>query len=150
MKYKKMKHIGHIELNPNKNVGIFVLGMNINKYLYLPHNIIHHEEKETPSYDSYRFYTLGLIIWVENAKIKTINCEKECYWQGKNLIKMPFEQFLSEYQVKPEKSEMLYTLVSENRGQNQMVYDFDDLGLMVWVWRKKIVTVLVSKYDGNS
>jgi hypothetical protein len=136
---------------PNKSVGIFVLGENINQYIFLPHEITYHEEKETPPYDDYYFYELYTDIWVENGKIDTIKCDYNCYWQGVNLIKMPFEQFLADYGVVPDKSEMIYTLVNEKRGQNQMVYTFDNLGLMIWVWRKKIVTVLVfhSQHNDN-
>jgi len=139
----KNMNIEKLNLVPNKSVGIFLLGDDIQKYLYLPHNVIHHEENE-PIYDSYDFYKSKVILWTEEGKIKTIRCTLECYWKGHNLIKMPFDEFLYEYKVNPDKSEMLYTLVSENRGQNQMVHDFNDLGLMIWVWRKKIVTVIIS------
>lgn len=59
---------------------------------------------------------------------------------------MSFEEFLSFYKVAPDYSDKIYILVN-GRGQNQMVYDFDKLGLQIWVWRKKIVTVLVSNYE---
>jgi hypothetical protein len=133
-------------LVPNKSLGAFVLGEEINKYFNLKHYVTHYEEKETSSYDSYEFYELNVIVWVENGKITTIKSDTECYWQGKNLIKMSFEQFLIDYKLVPDESAMIYTLVSENRGQNQMVYDFEDLSLQIWVWRKKIVTVIVSNY----
>lgn len=28
-----------------------------------------------------------------------------------------------------------------------MLYEFEDLGLQIWVWRKKIRTVVVSNYQ---
>lgn len=130
-----------LNLIPNKSIGIFVLGDDIQEYLYLPHKITRHEEYE-PSYDSYDFYESNVVLWVEEGKINTIRCTVDCYWEGYNLIKMPFEEFILKYEITPNKSESIYTLVGDNRGQNQMVYDFDDLGLIIWVWRKKIVTIL--------
>jgi hypothetical protein len=137
----------NINLIPNQSLGAFMLGDTIEKYKHIPHDIIHHEG-EGYCYDSYDFYDLGVVLWLDNnEKINTIRCTKYCYWKEKNLIKMPFEQFLFEYGVKPDKSEILYTLISENKGQNQKVYTFDDLGLMIWVWREKIKTILISNYQ---
>jgi hypothetical protein len=132
------------ELLPNCSVGYFVIGDNINKYLF-------HKYEFYPSIDKYtnnlyEFNNPKLSIYVDdNNVITSIHCEYECYWQGRNLIKMYFEEFLSTYNIKPNMSEKIYLLVN-GRGQNQMVHDFDDLGLQIWVWRKKIVTVIVSNY----
>ena len=133
------------ELIPNKSLGIFILGSSIKKYVHLPHDLAKNEVKYF-SYDSYNFYELGLIVWVEKGKVETVCCKNECYWRGYNLLKMPIDKFQSLYNVMPDKSEKIYHLVN-GRGQNQMVYDFDKLGLQIWVWRKKIVTVLVSNYE---
>ena len=128
-------------LIPNKSVGHFIVGDSIDKYLSYPHRF----EKGEGDYfsDSYTFYEQKVVIWTEKDIIATICCDEECFWEGYNLIKMPFDEFLERYQLKPDNSESIYLLVN-GRGQNQMVYDFDDVGLQVWVWRKRIVTVLVS------
>ena len=132
-------------LIPNKSVGSFVIGDSIDRYLSYPHTLERHKDKSS-SYDTYMFYEYKVDIWVENNLIKTICCDDDCFWEGQNLIKMPFDEFLERYQLKPDNSESIYLSVY-GRGQNQMVYDFDDVGLQVWVWRKRIVTVLVSDYN---
>jgi hypothetical protein len=135
----------HLVLIPNYSVGNFIIGNHISEYLFCGYKF--YPKTNEYSDDLYEFDDPKLSIWVDdNNCILFIGCNKECYWQGKNLIKMPFEQFLINYKVVPDKFEMIYTLVSENRGQNQMVYDFDTLGLQIWVWKKKIVTVLISNY----
>lgn len=132
-----------MNLIPNESVGIFILGNVIEDYKQMSYDVVHHEG-EGYCYNSCKFDNLGVVLWSDDdKKINNIRCTKYCYWQGKNLIKMPFDEFLSKYGIKPYKSEMIYTLVGENRGQNQMVYDFDNYGLQIWVWRKKIVTVIV-------
>ena len=40
-----------------------------------------------------------------------------------------------------------HVLTSKHSGQNQKVYDFNNIGLMVWVWRKKIRSILISNYE---
>src|SRR5574344_1800907 len=122
----------NMNLIPQISVGNFILGYNIKEYLYLPHRIIHHNEDEA-SYDSYIFDDLGITIWVENNKIDTISCIKECIWGNNNLIKMHFDAFLSIYNKIPNKTEKIYILVN-GKGQNQIVYDFDEIGLQIWVW----------------
>lgn len=133
----------NIVLIPQVSVGKFILGDNISNYLHISHRVIHHDEDQIP-YDSYIFDDLGITIWVENNKVDTVSCIVECIWKDKNLIKMKFDDFLSICNNIPDKEESIYLLVN-GRGQNQIVYDFDDLGLQIWVWRKKIVTVIISK-----
>ena len=126
----------------NKSYENFILGDDITNYLHLPY---HMESSDDPlDYDAYYFDNLNFDIWVKKGKIVTISCEIECYWQGENLIKMPYDDFLAlvNYQ-QPDKEEVLYVPINRDRGQNQTVYNFDELGLMVWVWRKKIRTVLI-------
>jgi hypothetical protein len=38
-------------------------------------------------------------------------------------------------------------MLVNGKGQTQKVYDLDDLGLQIWVYRKKIVTVIVWNPD---
>jgi len=137
--------IKDLTLVPNISVGVFIIGDRINNYTDYPHVVERHKEKEF-SYDSYMFLNQDVILWVENKRIETIRCEKECYWDGNNLIKMPIEKFLLTYNLIPDKLDNIYLLVN-GKGQNQQVYEFDNLGLQIWVWRKKIVTVLAANYQ---
>lgn len=136
-----------LDLIPNESIGIFFFGKNIKDYENQSHYKLHHEDKHY-SYESYEFDDMGITLWLdENDNIKTIICEKECFLNGKNLIKMPIEEFLREYNLIPDKNEELYVLINENRGQNQTVYTFNDMGLMIWVWRKKIRSIIISDYN---
>ena len=86
-------------------------------------------------------------MWVENGKIETICCDIECYWQDKNLIKMFYKEFLTliNYQ-QSDSDDFVYVPISRDRGQNQRVHYFDNLGLTLWVWREKIRTILIYNY----
>ena len=132
-------------LIPNKSYENFILGDDITNNLHLPYRM---KSSDNPiDYDIYYFDNLNFDIWVENGKIGTISCKIECYWKGKNLIKMPYDVFLAlANHQQPNKEEVLYVPINRDRGQNQTVYNFDKLGLMIWVWRKKIRTVLIYNY----
>lgn len=93
------------------------------------------------------FDNFNFEVWVENGKIETICCDIECYWQNKNLIKMFYKEFLtlSNYQ-QSDSDDFVYVPISRDRGQNQRVYYFDNLGLTLWVWREKIRIILIYNY----
>ena len=131
----------------NVSYDIFILGDEIEKYLYLKPIITHFDDINN-SYDSYYFQDKDVTIWLEDKTISTIRCTNYCFWLGQNLIGMKYDSFLDRYKILPEESEILYVYDdSINRGQNQIVYSFDKEGLLIWVWRNKIKTVLVSKYE---
>ena len=134
-------------LIPNKSYENFILGDDITNYLHLPHHVEFYDHSKI-DHDSYFFDNVNFYIWVKNGKIETIKCDKECYWKGKNLINMFYEDFLMliDYQ-QPSDEDIIYVPINRDRGQNQKVYTFDYLGLMIWVWRKKIRTVLIYNYE---
>ena len=132
-------------LIPNISVGKYIIGDKIHKYLQLSHHHEHCVEKYF-EYDRYEFPDDNITVYVEDEIIQNISCEKTCFWQGRNLIRMNFEFFLKQYNVVYDHKEEIYMQVSD-RFQTQKVYDFDELGLQVWVWRNLIRTVIVSKYE---
>lgn len=132
-----------LELIPNVSVGMFVLGDDINKYLNLPHTVEHIED-EYLSYDDYEFPEQYVFMWVENQKIEFITCYTYCFWQNENLIGMTYDRFsLLIGGQQPDKEDICYIPISKDRGQNQKVYTFDNLGIEIWVWRNKIKTVQI-------
>lgn len=135
-----------LELIPKVSFGMFVLGDNIDKYINLPH-IVEHIECELYSYDDYDFPEQNVSIMVIKHKIATIRCDTSCFWQNENLIGMTYSRFLLLACQQPKCEDVCYVPISQDRGQNQKVYDFDDLGLLIWVWRNKIKTVQISNYD---
>ncbi len=134
-------------LKPNVSYDIFILGDLIENYFYLNFQLNSFNDSHDP-YDSYFFIDKEVTVWVKDGVIETIRCVEHCYWLGKNLIGMKYDSFLKEYKVAPASSEKLYVYDgSINRGQNQVVYDFDKEGLLIWVWKNKIKTVLISTYE---
>ena len=132
-------------LMPNKSVGKYIIGEKIHAYLPLKHFHEHCVESDF-EYDRYEFPDDDIIVYVEDEIIQSISCKKTCFWQGANLIRMNFEFFLKHYKVMYDSKDEIFMRVAE-RCQTQKVYDFDKLGLQIWVWRNLIRTVIVSKYN---
>lgn len=130
-------------LIPNKSVGSFVLGMPITGYLSKKHVVKHFSETYF-EYDSYIFIDDKITVDVEEDIIQTITCDNTCFWDKENLIRMNFDRFQKKYNIKYDSYDEIY-LVGVR--QTQKVYDFDKLGLQIWVWRNLIRTVIVSKYE---
>jgi len=135
----------YLELVPNISVGPFKLGSKINRYLHLQPETTHFDHIDKKSiFDSYDFYEYGIFLTVQKSIIRDITCKKECFWKNRNIMKMNIEEFLTIFELKKPPKDIVYTPAGKVNGQNQEVYDFDGYGLQIWVWRKKIVTVIVS------
>lgn len=142
-------------LKLNRSVGVFVLGEEITTHLSLPHEYYHctDDGSEMTNYDFYFFPESGMDVYVDEQNptiIDTIMCRKYCYWQGKNLIGMPYTEFLQFTNFIPIESdgEINYVYSLEHK-YKQRCYIFETEGLQVWTWRKRIVSVTVSRYIDN-
>ena len=161
-KSKKEKLIGGdkiitktFRLIPNELYGLFIIGDDINNYFHLPYEKMPNNEDDRfyiEEGSQYIFFDGLIDIWTISDKIKneiigTIKCTIECFWNGENLIGMPFDKFLVVASQQYDHEDIIYVPISRDRGQNQRVYTFYDLGLQIWGWRNKIRTVLISNYD---
>lgn len=122
----------------------FILDSDISNYLYKRHTkAVYNESTFTNS--SYYFYDDEIDIWCDDdGKINVIRCVSSCLYQGVELIGLPFQELLSIIHILPNNHERIYLLVN-GKGQNQHVYDFETIGLQIWVWRQKNKTVLIYK-----
>lgn len=136
------------ELVPNRSLGIFILGDKIDKYLALPYE---YEPARSfgdgTDYETYYFFDSSICVWTENNRIGSIDCDYACYWKGKNLIGMLYDDFISFVQCEPDSQDSFYVPINADQGRNQMAYVFFSLGLTIWVWRKKIRSVVIDNYE---
>ena len=138
------------ELVINKSCAPFVIGDSICHYTHLPHEVVHcsMEKYGLPDYDFYDFYTLGMCVYTksENPEIVDyISCHERCVWNGINVIGMLIKDFIRKFSLHPILDEGEETYVLNREGHNtQRIFEFkENVGLMVWTWRKRIVTVCV-------
>ena len=99
------------------------------------------------SYHSYSFGETPMLAFTdENNRIESVHCATECLWRGANLIGMKLADFESlAGQSHSDEVDHIW-IGSDEDGQLQEVYEYDDLGLQIWVFAAVIVTVIASDY----
>ena len=145
------KSVRKWEYVPRKSYGPFKLGDRISKYLDMMEEnfgyIYYKKSKRPGAFHDYVITSLGISLWVRYGIIRVIRFEKIFMFRGYNLIKMDYAQFLEIFNVVPDNVDYKLPIEQKNgRCKWQDVYDFDSLGLQLWVWRDRIVTVLA---DGD-
>lgn len=98
--------------------------------------IIPEEYNEKVNWEVYRADE-GISIYTEDSKIKAVSCSKSCFYKGTDLIEVPIERITSVLNLQPDMIE-----VEELIEGPQEVYDFDEIGLQLWVKNGKIVTAI--------
>lgn len=132
-------------LIPNRSVGGIKIYGQIDDYLNLEY--VFFDKGIDYSEDLYIFKEPAVSVYVDdNHKITSIKCSANCFWKDVNLIGLNISKFIDLFGYQPNETDKVYILV-EGKGQNQIVYEFDSLGLQIWTWRKKIVTVFCTKYE---
>lgn len=129
----------------NTSYNDFILGTQVSNYF----NKRHEEGVASDSLFSdtvfFDFYNDGVELWCVNNIIKSVCCKITCIYQGVNLIGMKYDDFLNQFHFSPTDKDVIWIEGGEGKnGQYQQVYDFDDEGLQIWVWRNRIRTVIIS------
>jgi hypothetical protein len=111
-----------------------------------PHLSMYAHEFADDMYEeiSYEFFDNSISVYVNKKErtIQSIRCDRNCYWSGRNLINLPIDKFFRHADLENE----IYKVekISLTDEEEQDVYDFDLLGLQLWVDAgKRIVCVFV-------
>lgn len=127
----------NLELIPFKKIGDFTFGESINpiieKYNY------DFSPVDESGLKSFILPDIGISLYVENETIEYIACRQICNYKGRNLIQMNYDDFVFHVGIAPN-GEKDQVYMSDDEIQD--VYDFDDIGLQVWVMDRKVVTVI--------
>lgn len=137
-----------LNLKPFECVGIFKFDTNIELYK----NQLFDFECDLDEFGNrlYKKHDESLMISVSNKtnQINHIFCYKSLSFFGKNLIGLSFADFQNvveaEYIGEPD------ILDFEADGLPQTVYEFESLGLQVWVKDNHVVTIIVNNQDSYS
>lgn len=134
----------------------FKLGSDIYSYKQFEHEFTSKVIETDGKYfdaDRYNFIKYPITVWVNEETgdqyIDLIKCEKTCIWKGQELIGMLYEDFLKLSQLNPDHSDKQWSSGPYINDRNYYVYNFDSMGLMLWVWRKRIRQILINspEYD---
>lgn len=141
------------EIVLKQGCGEFVLGKDIRTLLHLPHT--RESLRDGGSGEKYEYtFDNGIEVWCEKKIITALyfnpyfNPKTQCWYKGYNLIGMSYKDFLSIIGSQADAEDVIYIKkANKKNGENQRVYDFDKEGLQVWVWRGKIVSIILGDDD---
>lgn len=124
----------------NKSYEEFELNVPVSNYFYKKYEVINPD----PIYPfkRYKFAMPMVEIWCKDNMVDSIVCRFICYYEDTNLIGLGYDAFLKKFNVSSPEGRKIYIEV-DGRKELRHVYEFDVLGLQLWVWRKRIKTVLV-------
>ena len=131
---------------PFRSVGDFVLNSHIDKYINLFDFDIYKKHNSSFEIINYAIYNPEITLFLDSKSllIESIACYEEILFKGINIIGKTIDEFMSytgeKYYGKIDELDF------EDDGISQFVYEFDDIGLQIWVKgvEGKIVTAIAS------
>ena len=129
-------------LIPFERIGDFEIEGNLSDYKQ-NFNFEYTPADDTTGWETYELIDDGISLYVENNKIKSIACDDECLYKGRNIIGLNIEEFINFSELTPEE-EIDECFLDEDIVQS--VYEFDDIGLQIWCENDIIVTVIASAF----
>ena len=117
---------------PTRSVLPFYLEKAIEPYLSMyAHEFTAGMDDE--SWDEYEFFDTSIQVYIDkkSRKIQAIRCDKNCYWSGRNLINLSIDEFFQHIDLENEIYKVEKMALTDEEEQD--VYDFDLLGLQLWV-----------------
>lgn len=136
----EIKDNEHYILKPNISLGRFELGKNIESYSIESFTFIAKSHEED-LWDTYELKNPNIEIYTDTYRvICSIRCNYKCIYKGKNLIGMNYQEIVEHLGFSPDDEDTIY-VIRKRKGQNQKVFEFDRLGLQVWIYRSRVVTV---------
>lgn len=130
-----------LEWIPLHRVGPFMFGRSINEYrVQYDLHPVPEEYNEKVAWDVYALSADNEIrIYCEKGVISSVSCENWCIYQGENIISLSLDEVFARFGEQPDAVEIIE--LSEGP---QDVYDFDELGLQLWLKHGKVVAALCS------
>ena len=129
----------NLEWVPLERIGPFIFGSMIDKYCEKYElNLSPEEYNEKVGWEVYKGGD-DIRIYLEMGRIESVSCSATFNYQGINIIGKPVDKAIDLINRKPDNIE-----IEELFEGPQEVYNFDPVGLQVWVKNGLVVTVICS------
>jgi hypothetical protein len=124
---------------PRKKVGPFVFGSPIKQYIK-KYRLSAVPEEYNPKVD-WAVYSTDIDdrIYVEEGRIVSVSCSSSFIYKEKELIGIPFGEILSYLNCQPDSVDK-----AELSDGFQDIYEFDQLGLQLWVKEGDVISAIVN------
>lgn len=136
------ENLDNLKWIPVKQVGPFIFGSPIEDYVEkyrLAH--IPEEYNEVVGWVVYKINEVDRV-YAEEGRIVSVSCSSKCNYNGRDLIGTPIDLLPSILGTTHNSLE-----TEELSDGPQQVYDFDQLGLQLWVREGEVVTAIFNAAD---
>lgn len=124
---------------PNDRIGPFAFGTLANQYIE-HYGLIPVPEEYNQKVDWIVYKTnTDDRIYVEDKKIVSVSCSSTCIYKENELIGQPVDKILEYLNCEPDSIES-----AELSEGFQEIYEFDQLGLQLWVKDGIVITAIVN------
>lgn len=128
---------------PNKSLGGFVIGDDIKTYSDIRYAL----DNYNSGIALYTLHDYDLVAITDyDGRIIAIKAEKDCYWDGNNIIGMPFEEFQKKYEIEPSTPEgdTDYDKINGSRVRKLTSYNLNNPAMHITTHKRKIISVIIS------
>lgn len=124
---------------PLAGVGSFRLGSSIRQYAGV-YDFSYMPKGSSQGYDSYALDNEGISVFVEEGNIIAIMCSRYLVYKNKNIIGLSLRECNKLFGMEPDGEA---DLLNVNEGDVlQEVYEYEQIGLQVWLERGVTVTAI--------
>ena len=97
---------------------------------------------ETETWDDYLFFDGSIEVYVnrETRIIESVASRERCFYEGENLIGMPFERFLAIFSIESTSLEVDELWMTDD--EKQKAYEVPVLSMQVWVDDNGVIATL--------
>ena len=125
---------------PLKSIGPFDFGTAIISYLG-EYDLSLVESNDDPTeWDTYDVEGYDVRVHVDNGKITSVGCYEEFLFEGCNLLGKSLDEIISKIGQKPSGNPDEINF-EEDSDVGQLVYEFDECALQVWIKNNIAVTI---------
>lgn len=127
---------------PLKKVGTFTFGSSIEDYIE-KYSLMHIPEEYNEAVD-WAVYKINENdrVYAEGGRVVSVSCSSRCLYKKKNLIGISIDQIPLILGTTHDTVE-----TEELSDGPQQVYEFDQLGLQLWVRKGRVVTAIFNAAD---
>ena len=131
------------QLIPLVSLNIFRLNENIETYTQMKHKY-EYEPPNSTGWATYRYPDFDITVYCENNIIECITCYQNCFYNKQNLIGVTIGRCKKILNAEPDSYDFMQVGYDDEKPQT--VYEFDKLGLQIWVANQKVVSVSCSSF----
>ncbi len=129
-----------LRLLPNKGLGRYILGSDIQEYQERYGVVLHRTEDSQTGWSCYKDANSKVYLYTEDHNVVAITVYDSCTYKGHELIGMPIGDFLQLLDIEPDE---IGEPIEYQDGDVQTPYEFYELELEIWTSKGVVCSISV-------